>query len=1132
MKQQQCWSFGSHWRRLSCLLFATSALGLFATRVEAQLLDEERPDLLSLFRDPPQEAKPRVWWHWMGGNVDASAARLDLEWMKRVGVGGFHIFSGDLRTPKFVERRQPFMSPGWQAALREAVAAGHAAGMEVGIAGSPGWSHTGGPWVPPSDGMKKFVWSETVVPGGAPFTGIISRPPSVTGPFQDRVRERGATAGHSAYGDSFVVAYPLTVDQPAPLWPILMSSDPATELTGLRAGERTAKVRLAVEPGKAAWVEARFARATTLAAVTLGLPSGAVVDVEVRGDNGDYRRIASTIVKPGADLTHPAAQQTIAFPATRSSSFRLVLRPIAPPAPLPMGPEPQQPPPPPPRFVEVERIAFSAEPRVDRFEAKAGFQPSLDGATFSTPASASAIPLSRVIDLTHKLRSDGRLDWTPPKGTWMVLRFGWSLTGQTNGPAEPEATGLEVDKLDATAVQRYAERYLAMYAEATGGRLGSAGIGTLLTDSWEAGVQNWTPGIPAEFRARRGYDPLPFLPVLAGRIVGSADASDRFLWDYRQTLKDMVADNHHRVLAKTIHDKGMRYYTEAQGDTPRAIADGLTLKARSDIPTAEFWYRPFAAGPGQLSLKADLEEAASAAHVYGKPIAAAESLTVAAMADPWSFSPRMLKPVVDEIFARGINRIIIHDSHHQPFANRKPGLFLGGMFGQYFNRNETWADDAKPWVDYLSRTSALLQQGRFVADVAYFYGEERNLTELFRDRQNTDVPQGYRYDYINPEALVSLLSVRDGRVVTRSGMSYAVLYMPEHVTRYSLSTLRKVRELAAAGAIVVAPKPQGGLGVPADDATVRTIADEVWGKADGSGHAFGKGTVYAASALAPILKERRIARDIELPGVGADAEILTLHRSTGEADIYFLSNQRDRPERVEVGFRIRGKVPELWRAETGATEPLSYRSAGEHTFTSLHLAPHEAVFVVFRRTAAAAQWIAEPQRETALATIEGPWSVTFEQGRGAPPAATFDKLISWPELADPKIRYFSGAATYSKQITVSEAWLRGSKRVELDLGRVHELATVTVNGRKLGTAWHAPYKVDLTGALRRGKNRLEIKVVNLWPNRLIGDKQPGVKPVTYAPQAKYTANSPLMPSGLIGPVRLIRVDSGGASPPL
>lgn len=1090
-------------------------------QADPEALRQSSTSLEAEFRSPPNAARPRVWWHWISGNVDSEGAKLDMEWMRRAGIGGFHVFSGDMRAPTVVPKRQPFMSEGWMSTLREAVRLAHPAGMEIGIAGSPGWSHTGGPWVAPADGMKKYVWSETRVEGGTPFNGLLAAPPSVTGPFQDLP---GGKSRERDYRDSYVVAFPTPASELNVPRLNLTSSDETVDLASLQSGEFTAKVRLAAGGLQGfAWVQANYTAPVSISAVTLGLPKGANVEVLASNDGKIFRLVATSLIESPEVLTHPLVQQTFAIPETRTRFIRIVLRPVAQPAALPMGPGPQPKAPPPASIVEISKVAFHAAPRVDRFEAKAGFQPSLTGDRPGMSTASGAIPLGRVLDITEKLDRDGRLTWTPPKGEWTVLRFGWSLTGQVNGPAEREATGLEVDKLDAGAVRRYIDHYLGMYEKATGGLLGANGIQTVLTDSWEAGVQNWTPAMRAEFRKRRGYDLVSFMPVLAGRVVESATTSDRFLWDYRQTLKELVADNHHAVLADAIHSRGMTFYTEAQGDTPRAIADGMTLKSRSDIPTAEYWFRPFAAGPGQFSLKADMEEAASAAHIYGKPLAAAEAFTVAAMSDPWAFSPRMLKPVADEIFVRGINRIIVHDSHHQPLVDKKPGLMLG-IFGQFFNRNDTWAEDAKPWVDYLARTSHLLQQGHFVADVAYYYGEERNLTELFRDRLNTDVPQGYRYDYINREALLTLLSVKDGRIVTPSGMSYGVLYMPEHVTRFTLPAIRKIRELVAAGAVIVGPKPTGGLGYESPDAAVRAIADKVWGAGSSNGHKFGDGMTYADTALPPVLIERGIAPDISFTAAAQDAQLLALHRRTADADIYFITNQLGRVETVEASFRIKGKMPELWRAETGEVQPLSYRLEGERVVSPLRLAPHDAVFVVFRRSAEAPSWTAPEKQERILATLSGPWPISFEPGRGAPPSATFETLLSWPESPDTGIRYFSGAATYSKNLMVPARWVARGMKIELDLGDVRELATVSVNGKPVATVWHSPYRVDVTNALHTGNNRIEIKVVNLWPNRLIGDKQAGAAAVAFAPQARYGASSPLLPSGLLGPVRLVAND--------
>jgi hypothetical protein len=359
-------------------------------------------------------------------------------------------------------------------------------------------------------------------------------------------------------------------------------------------------------------------------------------------------------------------------------------------------------------------------------------------------------------------------------------------------------------------------------------------------------------------------------------------------------------------------------------------------------------------------------------------------------------------------------------------------------------------------------------------------------------------------------------------------MSYRALFLPDQVTRLTGPAARKIRDLAAAGAVVVGPKPIGSLGLGATDKDIRRIADEVWGPDEApQGHAIGRGRVYRT--LAAALAAERIAPDAAFQTGDADPEILALHRRTDDADIYFVSNQRDRAEDVQATFRVEGKAPEIWRAETGAVEAASYRPGpGQGTTMPLRLAPHEAVFVVFRKPASAAEWQAPAPRTEVLATLEGPWSVRFEGGRGAPPQASFDQLRSWTESLDSGVKYFSGAATYRKTVKAPASWFGRGERIVLDLGDVRELAAVSVNGKTVATTWHAPYRVDVTDALRRRDNEIEIKVVNLWPNRLIGDKQPGAIPVTFAPISPYRADSPLLTSGLLGPVRLLRERAGGS----
>lgn len=1077
------------------------------------------------FQTPPQAAKPYVWWHWINGNISSEGAALDLAWMKRIGLGGVHVFSGSVQEPVVVAQPQPFMSPGWTAIFQRSLADARAGGMHVGIAGSPGWSETGGVWVAPEDGMKKYVWSETEVVGGRPFDGSLAPPPATVGTFQGVRRTDRRTAVElkgEVYRDAVVVAFPTPKAELKTATPSYATRVGPLDLSPLAAGDLSKTVEVPVAPGeRSAVVDVVFPRLVTAGSLTLGTSARTLVEIQASEDGRVFHTVRQGDTASGGGVEKPAPEQTLAFAPTRARVFRVVLsappaEALAPGLPAPRAAWA-------PKSFAVTRLSLNLGARLDRFEAKAGFQASLGEApALAPPAVAGGVtPRAAVIDLTGRLRPGGRLDWTPPPGRWTVLRIGWSLTGQTNHPAETQATGLEVDKLDAAAVRRYMESYLRLYQDTAGAKLGPAGVQELLTDSWEAGSQNWTPGLLEAFRQRRGYDPLPYLPVLAGRVVDSVEASDRFLWDFRLTLKELLADNHYGVVADVLHAHGMTYYTEAQGDFPRALGDGLAMKARADIPTAEYWARPWTAGPGQPALKADLEEAASAAHLYGKPLVAAESLTVAALTDPWSFSPRMLKPVVDEIFARGVNRILIHESHAQPLVDAKPGLALW-IFGQYFNRNEAWAEDAGPWVRYLARSSYLLQQGRYVADVAYFYGEQRNLTELFRRGYDTGVPDGYGYDFVNAEALAKLLSVQGGRLVTPSGMSYRVLFMPPSVTRMSLPTLRKLRDLVAAGAVVVGPKPEGGLGLASPDAEIRRLADTLWGTGAGDphGHAYGKGRVYAGD-LAAALAAEKIAPDVAFAGRSAGGELLTLHRRTTDADIYFISNQGEAAETLEATFRVAGRRPELWRADTGAVAPLSYRLAGERVTAPLRLAPHEAVFVVLRALAAAPAWTAPAVRTVGETVLKGPWTVAFESGRGAPASATFPELQSWSEASDPGIKYFSGHATYRRTLTLPAGWTGKGRRTLLDLGEVRELASVTVNGRRLGTLWHAPYRIDISRAVRPGRNRLEIEVVNLWPNRLIGDKQPGAKAVAFAPQSPYRATSPLLPSGLLGPVKVV-----------
>jgi hypothetical protein len=1101
---------------------------------QTSAIGQESPNdaLERAFKSPPDSAKPRVWWHWMNGNITKEGIRLDLEWMKRVGIGGFQNFDAALQTPQVVEKRLVFMTPEWKDAFKYAATQADRLGLEMAIAGSPGWSETGGPWVPPAQAMKKFVWSETRVEGGRPFTGSLPKPPTTTGPFQN-IKGAGPLAAllgqedearPEYYADSAVVAFraPESDLPMALLRPKITASGGQFNVASLADDDFVTSTPLPKAPlGEKAWIQFEFATPQTIHAFTLAIhrvarnpfgPSGdSGQELEASDDGQQFRPIATV---PGRG----AVVNTVAFKEVTARFFRITFRT------MPPGPGlgfdiPGLRPPPPPTTFDIAELALHTGARVNRVEEKAAFVPLPDLYSLATPAVAvkDAVSKSTVVDLTSKMRPHGTLDWTPPPGQWIVLRFGYSLLGINNHPASPEATGLEVDKLNRNYVKAYLDNYLGQYKDAVGELMGKRGLQYVITDSWEAGAQNWTDEMMAEFGKRRGYDMRPWLPVLTGRVVESAEASERFLWDFRKTIADLITEYHYDQITASLRERGMGRYTESHESGRALIADGMEVKRSADVPMSAMW----TPSPGfqSTSYEADIRESASVAHIYGQNLVAAESLT--AIGTAWAWSPETLKPTADRELAAGLNRFVIHTSVHQPVSDKVPGLGLG-PFGQWFTRHETWAEQAAPWLTYLARSCYMLQQGKFAVDVIYFYGEDSNITALFGEKPPA-VPAGYAYDYTNADALVHRLSVANGRITTPNGMSYRVLALDPNSRYMSLSVLRRVRDLVNAGATVMGGKPVATPSLSDDQKEFRAIADQLWGSGTGA-HPYGKGQVYGNQTLAEALTALQVVPDFEYTKPQNDTNLLFVHRTLADGEVYWVNNRNNRVETLEATFRVQGKAAELWYPETGRTELASYRIANGRTTVPLRLNPNEAVFVVFRKLATTQARTLPRQMETRIATLDGAWEVSFQPDRGAPAKITLDKLISWSESADSGVKYFSGTADYTRSVNAPADWFERGTRLWLDLGDVKHLAEVLVNGKRLGIVWKTPFRVDVTDALKPGRNAIEVKVTNLWVNRLIGDQQPNVnRKYTYTTMPFYRANSPLLPSGLLGPVQLVRV---------
>jgi hypothetical protein len=1120
-------------------LLAVLALAALASPTQGQpSRDSTRPTrakpaadpLYQGFVAPPPSARPRVWWHWMNGNVTKEGIRLDLEWMKRVGLGGFQNFDAALFGDTVVEKRVAYMTPEWKDAFRYAIELADRLGLETAIAGSPGWSESGGPWVEPRQAMKKLVWSETRVAGGRPLADALPKPPTTTGPFQNVPAGGFEPAGRrelpELYADAAVVACRVPASDVAQeaLHPIVSSSGGPIDAALLADGDLVRSVTLPPPPGgEQAWIQFEYEAPQAIRAVTLAMggtkppwwaprPPGSQLEAS---DDGRSFRVVTAIPRSLAD------QNTVSFDPVRARFFRVIF-PQEPQARFAVGGIELAPPVPPGHA--VAELVLHSGARVNGFEEKAAFATLGVLSDVPTPDVAAEDALRRgdVVDLTARMRPDGTLDWTPPDGQWLVLRMGCSLIGRQNAPASPEGTGLEVDKLSAAHVRDYMTKYLDLYGSALGPLMGKRGLQYLISDSWEAGAQNWTDEMLAEFTKRRGYDPHPWLPALTGRVVESAAASERFLWDFRRTLSDLLAENHYDQISALLKARGMGHYSESHESGRAFVGDGMEAKRSADVPMGAMWTQQPGQNAEQHGANADIRESASVAHLYGQNLVAAESMTAGSA--PWAWSPSTLKPTADKLLATGLNRFVIHTSVHQPLLDKVPGLSLG-PFGQWFTRNETWAEPARAWVSYLARCSYLLQQGRFVADVLYYYGEDTNLTALF-GQQAPPVPPGYNYDFVNADALVHLVSVDGGRLATRSGMRYRLLALDPHARQTSLPVLRRIRELVAAGAVVVGAKPAGSPSLADDDAEFQRVADELWGPGPGAGageHHLGAGVVHGGAAIGAVLSGLGVAPDFEHTKPRADTSLLFVHRTLADGELYFVDNRSARDEDVEATFRVSGRQAELWRPDTGTREPATFRSAGGRTTVPLHLEPWGTVFVVFRTPSRSAARSVPAVVEAELAPVKGPWRLRFQAGRGAPAAVTVDTLASWSDHADRGVRYFSGSGTYTATIQAPRAWFAPGARLWLDLGRVESIAEVSISGRALGIAWKRPFRVEVTRALKPGPNEIEIKVTNLWVNRMIGDRQPDAPTqFTFTRPVFYEADSPLLPSGLLGPVRIVR----------
>jgi len=1158
-----------------CLLLSTA------------LLPAESDKLAEGFESPPASAKPHTWWHWMNGNITKEGLTADLEAMARVGIGGAQIFNVGCGIPS---GPVGFLTPEWREMMKHAAKEADRLGVELCLHNCAGWSSSGGPWNTPGNAMQQITISETKVSGPSHFSGVLPQPP----------------AKLEYYKDIEVLAFPTTAGEDVTmqsLAPKVTGSAEGLNGADLYDGKPNTVVSLPLPgAGNDSFIQFEFAEPflARTAVITLGADGRSTRGIVQVSDDGEKFRDVQAFSFPrngGSDA------MSVSLKNTPSRFYRIKFTAGGLNA----------------KKVNVSGIALSPALRTGDVFAKSGMNMgSLNGATpASDPAGVPGLVVKSddIVNLTGKMKEDGTLDWDVPAGQWTILRIGHTPTGKDNHPAPEGGLGPECDKLSAEALDAHWEGFIQKVVDDLGPLAGkSKAFNNVLIDSYEVGGQNWTPKFREEFQKRRGYDPMPWFVTITGRVVDSPEVTERFLWDMRRTIADLFAENYYGHFQELCNRKGLTASLEPYNGPYESLQCG----APAEIPMGEFWVGK----DPHFSLKL----ASTVGHIYGRPIIGAESFTAGPSKDSgrWLNDPFSLKALGDRVFTMGINRYIFHRYAMQPWMNRWPGMTMG-QWGTHFDRTCTWWDQGAAWMKYIARSQFLLQQGHFVADVAAFSGES---APVQMPAPNPALPSGYDFDGINADVLLNQASMKDGRLVLKSGMSYRVLAFAQPDRTMTPALLRKLRDFVSEGLTIVGPPPEkapGLGGYPKSDEEVKSLAGEIWSDCDGktiTEHRLGKGKVFWGQPMEQVFGALNLLPDFSFAADGG-ASLLSIHRRDGDADIYFVSNQRDQFDSLECSFRVTGKVPELWHPDTGRMEQAPvWREEGGRTIVPIAFDPAGSVFVVFRNNAGdhvvsatfsrdsapapAKQELTiksaryesldtpqgadvtaklsgmisggtlklvvanrvldcepapmhkkqlrveyvlngEPMEKTVqendtleisqpaasgppplelvsnadgrvsliasvpggveLKTsagktvkleagnipkplkVSGPWELNFPLNWGAPAKVILPELISWTDHPDQGVKYFSGTATYFKEVEIPEEMFGKGNTIWLNLGRLKNLAEVSVNGKPLGVLWKPPFRADITAVAKPGKNKLEIKITNLWPNRLIGDEQ-------------------------------------------
>ena len=981
------------------------------------------------FINPPDSARPGVYWYFMDGNIDRAAITADLESMKEAGIGYVVFLEVNVGVPR---GKVDFLSDEWQELFKHAVREAERLGIRIILGSGPGWAGSGGPWVKPSQSMMHLVANDTIVKGPGMFNSRLSVPLPKR-PFfgENSLTKEIKSKRDSWYEDVLVLAFP-TPDAP---------------------------------------------------------------EIISRIDEKALYYRAPYTSEPGV---------------------------------LPFLPEP-----------------FTA-----------------DG------SGGSVIEQKSIVNISDKLQKDGTLNWEIPAGEWTIMRFVTRNNGAVTRPAPLPGLGFEADKFDTVSFDAHYDAYVNKLIKKTLPKKVKNGGGWTMIhiDSWEMGAQNWSNKFREEFIKRRGYDPDLFLPVYNGLVVNSLETSERFLWDIRLTSSELIIENHAKRFKDLGKRNGFRLSIEPYDMNP---ASDLDLGYVADVPMCEFWSEGYGFNSAFSCI-----EASSIAHVKGVPIVAAEAFT-ANSNEAWKKYPEDMKNQGDWALCMGINRLVYHTFAHKPYSDAyRPGVTMG-PYGVHWDRGQTWWPMVKEYHKYISRCQYVLSQGKPVADILYLAAE--GAPHVFRPPSSAldgkpVMPDklGFSFDGCSPLFLMENASVKDGSIVFPGGGTYRMLVLPD-VRTMTPELLAKIKSLIAAGATVTGNPPVKSpslSGFPGCDEKTASITREIWGIGNMPEKltrlAYGNGVIWWGQELINphrgihgdpdslslypeySLTEKLLADNGFKPDFKASGSIRYTHKTTSDREIYFISNRTGNEVADTCHFRDGHKTAQLWDAVTGKIRLLPdilFRDG--ITGIPVKLAPYQSFFIVFYKSDINNKNRLSEEKnfpgKSLLMTLDGSWSVAFDTLWGGPSKIEFEKLTDWSLRPEDGIKHYSGKAVYEKTFSLPEPEKSHKKsEIWLNLGNVKNIAKVKLNNRDLGIVWTSPWEVNISDALRQTNNHLEITVINLWINRLIGDesepwdgvengkwpewlingtKRP-TKRYTFTTHRYYTKGDPLAESGLIGPVRI------------